>query len=585
MGASPVERRNHAGGFTSHPTSGYLPPTMENLVFRLDQAPYSVRGSRFSFCWYDYPDNRGLVLRRVRRGLESTDIFRFELPEPLTVADTAVTPAGLRFGRGDLLLELHFATPSAVRFRLRGTSLRLVHTPRQPVVPLAERTLRTLHGDALVKTEIRLLKGRFRPSEAMVEIAAEDGLAEGLIVLFDSTPPADLPRLLRMDYAASADRSAEEFRSWLDRHPPLPGWETERAFAAYVNWSCLCRDPGTFTREAMLMSKTWMFDVWSWDHAFNAWAHVDIDPALAWDQFMLLFDRQDGAGCLPDCVGGRGAAFVFHKPPVHGWILSRMLRRRPDLLTADRLAEVLPRLEAWTRWWIDHMDSDGDGIPEYHFGYDSGWDNATVFDEGTPLESPDLAAFLVLQMEALADLERRRGSVDRAAAWAARAAATLKRLLDHSLRDGRLVALKSGSHAVVARRSCLPSMSLVLGRRLPEAVRRTMVEDLRRSYLTPWGVATEPPTSPDFVDDGYWRGPVWAPQQMILVDGLLDAAETELALEIARRFMATCRHAGRFAENFSALDGRGLRDPAYTWTSSVFLMFASLLVSGGTEAG
>jgi putative isomerase len=28
------------------------------------------------------------------------------------------------------------------------------------------------------------------------------------------------------------------------------------------------------------------------------------------------------------------------------------------------------------------------------------------------------------------------------------------------------------------------------------------------------------------------------------------------------------------AENFDAITGEGLRDPAYTWTSSVFLIFA-----------
>jgi hypothetical protein len=35
-------------------------------------------------------------------------------------------------------------------------------------------------------------------------------------------------------------------------------------------------------------------------------------------------------------------------------------------------------------------------------------------------------------------------------------------------------------------------------------------------------------------------------------------------------------------ENFDAITGDGLRDPAYTWTSSVFLIFAHQLLSGRT---
>jgi len=34
-------------------------------------------------------------------------------------------------------------------------------------------------------------------------------------------------------------------------------------------------------------------------------------------------------------------------------------------------------------------------------------------------------------------------------------------------------------------------------------------------------------------------------------------------------------------ENYDALTGRGLRDPAYTWTCSVFLLLAEWLAEQG----
>ena len=46
-----------------------------------------------------------------------------------------------------------------------------------------------------------------------------------------------------------------------------------------------------------------------------------------------------------------------------------------------------------------------------------------------------------------------------------------------------------------------------------------------------------------------------------------------MADEISDRFRKLCERSG-FAENFDALTGEGLRDRAYTWTASVYLLLA-----------
>jgi glycogen debranching enzyme len=58
---------------------------------------------------------------------------------------------------------------------------------------------------------------------------------------------------------------------------------------------------------------------------------------------------------------------------------------------------------------------------------------------------------------------------------------------------------------------------------------------------------------------------------MLLVEGLAACGENQLARELCRRFCAMAARSG-MAENFDALTGQGLRDRAYTWTSSVFLV-------------
>ena len=51
------------------------------------------------------------------------------------------------------------------------------------------------------------------------------------------------------------------------------------------------------------------------------------------------------------------------------------------------------------------------------------------------------------------------------------------------------------------------------------------------------------------------------------------SAVTERADTVSERFCRLCGRSG-FAENFNALTGEALCDPAYTWTASVFLLLA-----------
>ncbi len=58
-----------------------------------------------------------------------------------------------------------------------------------------------------------------------------------------------------------------------------------------------------------------------------------------------------------------------------------------------------------------------------------------------------------------------------------------------------------------------------------------------------------------------------------------DQALGELADKISERFCKLCSRSG-FAENFDALTGEALCDPAYTWTASVFLLLSQRLAKG-----
>jgi glycogen debranching enzyme len=115
----------------------------------------------------------------------------------------------------------------------------------------------------------------------------------------------------------------------------------------------------------------------------------------------------------------------------------------------------------------------------------------------------------------------------------------------------------------------------VLGDRLPDDIRNALRRGIE-SHLTEWGPATEKVDSPRYQEDGYWQGPIWAPSTYLVVAGLAAAGFGDLADEISRRFCRMCGKSG-FAENFNALTGEPLRDPAYTWTASVYLLLATRL--------
>ena len=116
-------------------------------------------------------------------------------------------------------------------------------------------------------------------------------------------------------------------------------------------------------------------------------------------------------------------------------------------------------------------------------------------------------------------------------------------------------------------------MPILLGKRLPDDVLHQLVAGLKQEgrFLTQHGLATESVNSPYYESDGYWRGPIWAPSTMLIVDGLNAAGETQFAQDLSRQFCAMVSRSG-MAENFDALSGDGLRDRAYSWTSSVFLV-------------
>jgi hypothetical protein len=368
-----------------------------------------------------------------------------------------------------------------------------------------------------------------------------------------------------------------EWEEFLTKMPPIRINSVENEFARitwYNLWSSFARARDIYKFDTMLMSKKSMTAVWSWDHCFNALAIASLGPQKALEQFLAPFVLQAPNGALPDLWNpGMELLWNFTKPPIHGWCFGKLMDKFE--YGTKTLGEVYGCLEKQLSWWFSYRDEDGDGLPCYAHGNDSGWDNSTIFDNGYYVTSPDLSAFLVIQMHTLARISDKLGHLSQASSWRKRAKDLLEKVMAAMYKNGVFVALQSHTHDYRPDPSSLHvHIPVILGELLDPAVMDAEAAILEKRFLTEYGLATEAPDSPRYEADGYWRGPIWAPPTYLIVDGLRRGGHKRLAETIARRYInMSAKIAKGNYENFDALSGKGLRAPGYTWSASVYILF------------
>ncbi len=559
----------------------------------LSSIPFSRFGSYLAFSLLAEDDSHpaGLYLRSVRGpatgGRPMQEILQMQLiinNQPLdftTHATFTCLSLTALAGRADLCL------PSAniVHIRLSDAGLRF-HMPAgdyDNIIPGSEQTWQ-LTVNTIVETKLQ-----FTPLKGHIEIDAPWQAEHSEYITITLCPDSDGAGEFSIEEAAinwpgsatalsfeeSQRRVDAELNAFIAALPQVPvQYADSRQLAGYTLWSCAVAPQGHLTRPSIFASKNGMIGIWSWDHCFHSLALADGHPDLAWAQFMAIFDQQDQSGALPDLVNDRLLSWSFCKPPVHGWILLRLLHTS-SLLTIERLHEIYPQLERWTNWWFNFRDSDADGIPQCNHGNDGGWDNSTVFAVRPPVESPEISAYLVLQMDFMAQAAARLGSFSQAAAWTARADALTTRLMDHFWRANHFVGVQVGTHTDIESQSLLLYLPLLLAKRLPLAVRESLIARLKTpgEFLTSFGLATENLKSPLYRSKGYWRGPIWPAPMLIIIDALMACGEIEFASELRRRFCDLVNGSG-MAENFDAHTGQGYHDFHFSWTASIFLTLA-----------
>ena len=138
---------------------------------------------------------------------------------------------------------------------------------------------------------------------------------------------------------------------------------------------------------------------WNWDSCFTALGQGHYDEARAWTEIETLFAHQWPDGMVPHIVfhvandgyfpgpdvwrtGRPVETSGITQPAVAGFAVKRLYDRAADReRAAERARALLPKIDAWHRWFYDSRDPRREGLVAIIHPWESGRDNSIDWDE------------------------------------------------------------------------------------------------------------------------------------------------------------------------------------------------------------
>jgi putative isomerase len=381
------------------------------------------------------------------------------------------------------------------------------------------------------------------------------------------------------------EAAARRWHAWFAAAPPvLDRLQAQYYYAWWIMRAGLISTRFYTTREAMTPSKTHYVGVWQWDAYFHALAYRHIEMPLAKDQIRIVLDHQREDGLIPDAIHDEGT--VTHltfpieadvtKPPLVAWAAWKLFETDGDREFIDEIYEPMVR---WNNWWFNKNDIDQNGLCEYHHPYSSGLDDSPLWDEGVPVESPDLNTYLCLQEEALSRMAGVIGATEEARRWEQRAQAVADAMLAQSWdkEAGLFWAYHPEARRRISVRTPFSLFPLLTGRMPPDVNQRLIAHLTDEHEFWPrYPVPTVALNDPKYDSLTMWRGPTWVNVNYLLIEGLQRAGFGALASELRRRTLDMMLGDKDIYEYYQPETGDGPPRAASTfgWSSALFIEMA-----------
>lgn len=342
------------------------------------------------------------------------------------------------------------------------------------------------------------------------------------------------------------------------------------------------------TRESMMPSMLHYVGVWAWDAFFHALAYRYLDRELAENQIRILLDHQREDGMLPDAVHDEGIITNWEfrdragnlyfadvtKPPLVAWTALKLYEVSGNL---DFLQEIYEPITRWQRWWFEQNDDDGDGIAQYNHPNSSGLDDSPLWDDGMPVESPDLNTYLVLQLDSLARIAELIGLANEAAQWRARAGELTARMIQHFWDGDAGVFWATRNNQPIRILTPFNLYPLLTGR-LDEAYRERLLAHLFNptEFWLAYPIPTVAQSDAEYDPQQMWRGPTWVNINYLFIEGLMRCGYVAQARVLRDKTLELLMRHNDIYEYYNPETGIAPPRAAsvFGWSSAVFIELA-----------
>ncbi|NLL39336.1 MAG: hypothetical protein GX254_07110 [Clostridiales bacterium] len=357
---------------------------------------------------------------------------------------------------------------------------------------------------------------------------------------------------VREAYPSYEEAKADMQADWDKFYEKMPKFiepfEEGRREAEYTLWSYIMNPTFNVDHTLMLMIGTEIASQWQMcQNAVALQEHMDI----AIDLLLGPMERASPVGQYSDLYNDAITVTQFVKPPMHGWAIKQIMKHHNLLeeVPREKIEQLYESVGRWGDWFMNYRDEDGDGIPAYEHGDETGFDDSTLFREHMQVASPDLCAYLVLLFEAVGDLavllEKPK---EESGAWYGKSADLLDRLVKKMWDGERFVGLVPYTHERLYSDSYVHYMPIILGNRLPENIVNKIADDLsvEGEFLSPYGIAGERITSDYFDASGrsIGRGNIVPPGNIYICTGLFESCRKDVGKLIAHRYCTALKEQG-----------------------------------------
>ena len=374
----------------------------------------------------------------------------------------------------------------------------------------------------------------------------------------------------------------------------------------------------------------------------RAWTEIDTLFAHQWEDGMvphiIFHERDEGYFPGPDvwATSRKVPTSGITQPPVAAFTVRRLFDRAKDkTLARERAKALLPQLHAWHQWFFRARDPKGSGlvaiIHPWESGRDNsvdwdialsrvptdgvepftrrdiqhadpahrptraqyeryiwlvqtfrslGWDNTRLHD-ASPFQvvDPGFNAILIRSCADLADLADQLDEPDIARQsrdLAERGSAAMETLWSGA--HGQYLCLDRTTGSLIDSPSVgglLAAFAAIPADRAASISRRIEKLGETAQFLIP----SHDPTTSEFDDLRYWRGPAWLIVNYMIADGLLAAGQSDMVDRIIADSIRLIELSG-FAEYYSPITAAPCGGAHFTWTAAMVLEFLASPTTG-----